>query len=110
MQDPVMQMQMKELAIKEQEVQVKNKKVDVDAQIERERLALERARLTGTIENTARSNEARAVETMRHNLAKEELDDKRMMLEVQRASADATTKRIAAKTARQQPPKKEGTK
>jgi hypothetical protein len=38
---------------------------------------------------------------MRHNLAKEELDQKRMMLEVQKASADATAKRIAAKTAKQ---------
>jgi hypothetical protein len=103
MQDPVLQMQMKELAIKEREVGVKEKKVDIDAQIELERLNIEKTRLQGTLANTTRATESRAVETMRHNLAKEELDQKRMMLEVQKASADATTKRIAAKTAKQPP-------
>ena len=44
-QDPLIQMQQAELQIKVQEVQLKDKKIGIDAQLEQERLAVERERI-----------------------------------------------------------------
>lgn len=108
-QDPVMQMQLKELEIKKQEVAIKEKKLAIDAATDVDKLKLERERLESQ-ERIAGLNAGAKVATAKETLSsKEKLEGLRIGVEVAKeASQQAHQSNMTAQQAQQvQKPTKE---
>ena len=83
-QDPIVQMQMKELEIKQKEVDLKEKKLMIDATEKHDRLELEEKRIAAQKEIAGLQVGAK-VATDRANLsAKEQMEGLRMGVEIAR--------------------------
>ena len=99
-QDPVMQMQLKELEIKKQEVAIKEKKLAIDAATDVDKLKLERERLESQ-ERIAGLNAGAKVATAKETLSsKEKLEGLRIGVEVAKeASQQAHQSNMTAQQA-----------
>lgn len=88
-QDPIVQMQMKELDIKQKEVDLKEKKLQIDAAEKNDRLELEQARIEAQKEIAGLQVGAK-ISTDKNNLdAKQEAEGLRIGVEIARGQLDS---------------------
>lgn len=113
-QDPVLQMQQQDLQLRQKDLELKEMKMTLDAAAQADKLAIERERMTGTLELNAAKVGAQIAESKAKTEAQQERDGVRMGIDIAKTQAQqklqekqAALKHLAAfkQTNKGQPPK-----
>ena len=86
-QDPVVQMQQQELAIKAQEVEIKKKKLEIDAAAQADKIRIEEERIEAQKEIAGMQVGAKAAKDKAELAARQELEGTRMGIDVAKSHA-----------------------
>lgn len=86
-QDPVLQMQQQELQLRQRDLELKEMKVKLDAAAQADKLAMERERMTGTLELNSIKVGAQIAESKAKTEAQQELDGVRMGIDIAKTQA-----------------------
>ena len=106
-QDPVIQMQMKELQLKAQEVDIKMKKMQIEAAAKADQLEIEKARIAAQKEIAGMQVTAKAQAEKASIASKEKMEGFRMGSEIGKAKAQMAMQEKQQQKQTQQPSNKE---
>ena len=106
-QDPVVQMQMKELQLKAQEIDIKMKKMQIEAAAKADQLEIEKARIAAQKEIAGMQVGAKAHKDQADLAAKQHMEGARLGIDIAKTKDQLRMQHIQRQQVAKQPEKKE---